>query len=318
MGPRTANTVDDIDDREEGFAHDDSSQSFNDGSDHGYVSLHHVSDPSSIQQDADLPATPQIAQNENRAVAISRLLLISVLSFFTVGVAGAVFSYINTTEINAFEAHIQEASDKVFESIGSTLALSMGAADMLTVNLVSFAAATNMTWPYVTMPDHAVRLAKFRSLIGCLVVQQYQYVTDDAREEWEKYSLENGDWVSETLEVQKADPQFKGVHTEDYIYPTRIHYAGENTTNNTGPYAPTWQTYPKVCIEGDPIFNWNARQHPKIRSGIDRVIKDRAVAITEVINMHGPDISDETVDRSNSIIAHYTGNETVAKEPVVR
>lgn len=312
MEAKTANVIGNAkDDGEGGFTYEDGS-SKSSLSDDGH------DNDDSIQQDAPPPpTTPKIAQNENRAVFISCLLLIFVLTVFTVGVAAAVYHYINRTEINEFEAHIKEASDKVFESIGSTLALSMGAVDMLTVNMVSFAAANNMTWPFVLLPDHAVRLAKLRSLIDCVIVQQYQYVTDDTREEWEKYSFENGVWMPETLEIQRNDPHYHGFQTTNFTYPTYIHFGLEVTPNNTGPYIPSWQTYPKISL-GDPIYNWNARQFPSLRTPIDRVIKDKSVVITEVINTEGPGVSKASVDRFNGFITLNTGDAEEAKEPFVR
>ena len=70
---------------------DGSSHSFNNESQPSSLSTHMNSGSSSKRRDFARTTIPQIAKNENRAVALSRLLLINVLFFFTVGVAGAVF-----------------------------------------------------------------------------------------------------------------------------------------------------------------------------------------------------------------------------------
>ena len=171
------------------------------------------------------------------------------------------------------------------------------------------------------MPHHAVRLAKLRSLIGSLIIQQYQFVTDNDREEWEKYAFENEGWVLETLENQRNDPHFQGVpQSDEFMSSTSIHYGFDgDTPPNTGPYAPTWQSYPLASI-GIPLYNWNTRQHPTIRPAIERVIRDKAVVITEVINMPNPDdpASEVTVNRTNDFILQFTGSDEDPTEPFVR
>lgn len=261
-----------------------------------------------------------IAHNENVAVVLLRAVLITVLVMSTLGVALAVYHYTKLTETIVFEDQIQDSADKIFESIGSALDLSMGAADSLVVSTVSYATANNMTWPFVTIPNQAVRLSKIRSLTKCMSIQQYQYVTDDTRERWEMYANEHGaSWVGDVLEVQSHDPHFKGRKDNSYSASPGINFGVDGATpNNTGPYAPTWQGYP--LIPNGVAFNWNAFQHLKLGPSLLEVIQSKKVVISEVINLYDPDVpqSEGIVNRTVEWASRYVGDGEDPSEPLVR
>jgi len=63
-----------------------------------------------------------------------------------------------------FEEQFLDDAHKVLEAVGSSLYLTLGAIDALVDSMISFAHYTNQTWPFVTIPDFAVRSAKIRSL----------------------------------------------------------------------------------------------------------------------------------------------------------
>ena len=137
----------------------------------------------------------ELAKAETRKLFWLRLFVLSVLVISAIGVALAVYFYVSNSEEDDFVEHFLDAADKVFEAIGSTLALSLGALDNFAVNQVSFARYTNETWPFVTFPDYAIKAAKIRSLSKAILVSQYHLVSTEKKTEWEKYSIENDDWV---------------------------------------------------------------------------------------------------------------------------
>ena len=137
------------------------------------------------------PEQEMIAKEEDKAVFRLKLLVLAVLVVSTVGVAVAVYLYISDGEEDDLEAQFIGDSSKIFESIGSTLDLTLGAVDSFLVGLVSFARFTNATWPHVTLPDYAVRVAKIRSLFKAVLVTQYHFVTDGQRAKWGNYSVAN-------------------------------------------------------------------------------------------------------------------------------
>jgi hypothetical protein len=102
----------------------------------------------------------QIANAENNLVFWIRMIILAALVASTVSVACVVYFYTSDSEEEAFEKQFTSDSLKVFEAIGTSLDLTLGAADAFIVKVVSHARFSNSTWPFVTIPDFAVQAAK--------------------------------------------------------------------------------------------------------------------------------------------------------------
>ena len=227
-----------------------------------------------------------IAKKENRAVTTWRFIMFGVLIITTVLVAVLVFLFVNNTEREEFETSFEVDSLKIFESLGSSMDTKLEAVDSLAMLMLSSAREKNETWPYTVLPNFASKAAKMRILSDAIALQQYQYVEEDQRLEWEAYAKVNEAWVQETIRIERDDTTFHApAPTLDYDtnHSTSIRYAGP-TPNNTGPYTPTWQTYPMLPGEGSSAYNFNAIQHKLLGPGIKKVLKDHTVVIGPVIN----------------------------------
>jgi hypothetical protein len=104
-------------------------------------------------------------------------------------VALAVYFYIRASENREFEDQFEADATKVLAAIGASLDSSLSAVDAFVVSIVSYAKATNQTWPFVTIPDYAARAGKIRSLAGAVVIGTYPLVKSEDRKEWERYSI---------------------------------------------------------------------------------------------------------------------------------
>jgi hypothetical protein len=93
-----------------------------------------------------------IAKRETAVVNWFRLALSVVLAASIAGVGYGVFTYINASEQQEFEEQFHADAYKVFESIGKSLDVTIGAVDALVVSMVSFARYSNSSWPFVTLP----------------------------------------------------------------------------------------------------------------------------------------------------------------------
>jgi hypothetical protein len=97
-----------------------------------------------------------IAKRETAVVNWFRLALLVVLAASIAGVGYGVFTYIDRSEQHEFEDDFQADALKVFESIGKSLDVTIGAVDALVVSMVSFARYSNSSWPLVTVPGKPV------------------------------------------------------------------------------------------------------------------------------------------------------------------
>jgi type II secretory pathway pseudopilin PulG len=132
-----------------------------------------------------------IAQKETKVVGCLKIVVLLVLAISATIVATTVHSYLSRAEQAKYEAAFQDAGSKIFQAIGTSLDKSFGLLDSLAVLYVSYAKMSNQTWPFVTMPDFAIRLAKILPLTDAIAVNVLPVVTAENREKWEAYSVAN-------------------------------------------------------------------------------------------------------------------------------
>lgn len=179
-----------------------------------------------------------------------RIFVLVVLALSIVGVAFTVYLYVSNSEERAFEEQFCEHAKKALDAIGISLDITLGAADAFVISMVSYARFSNSTWPFVTIPDFAVRSAKARSLSKAVFLSIHPVVLSDQRADWEVYSFRNDGWVEEGIEIQKRAKSYHGpiieagevwgIHGTDE-YDKDDHSMG---TNRPGPYMPMWQSSP--------------------------------------------------------------------------
>lgn len=255
-----------------------------------------------------------IAQEENKNVFRLRLLVISVLVASTIGVAVGVFLYVSGAEQSDFESQFEDDADKVLESIGTTLALTLGSVDAFLVALVSYARDTNSTWPFVTYPDYGVRMAKLRTLSKAILASQYQLVTAEQRAEWEAYSVANDAWVQDGIDTQKIDKNFHGTIVTDFWTRGDIHDTGD-PYYAPGPYLPKWQHAPVVPIYAP--YNWDGMTYSALAGALPVLEGERKIALGDISNIADPTDPESirTAAGNNVYIKDYVGTDKDETEP---
>ena len=200
----------------------------------------------------------QLAKKETRTVRNLRLLVGFVLLCSALAASLLVYFYIHKSEEDEFQRRFEDDALKVLTALGATIQSTFTAVDSLVVNIVSFAEATNQTWPFVIVDDFAVRAKKTRSLSKAVLLNMYQVVSDEDRLDWEAFTATNHKWIDEALDIQEADPSFTGPIIRHYPTVDVIHGYGEEDseygTNRTGPFLPWWHSYPLIAKY--PPYNW--------------------------------------------------------------
>ncbi|KAL7564099.1 hypothetical protein ACA910_012376 [Epithemia clementina (nom. ined.)] len=238
-----------------------------------------------------------LARRETKAVCGVRFLVFGVLLCSMMAVAILVFHQLRSNETNSFEKQFREDSSKVLASLGLSIDLTLGGLDALVVNMASEAKAYNQTWPFVTIPDFAVRAQKTKSLTNALYLNVFTYVETSQRSAWENYTaVEGPTWLEETLKLQLDG----GLFVEENEYKTTVDKSqlwnvlwdygefekdesewgtGYNTSAQ-GPFFPMWQTAPVLLSSGQPIYNWNLLSSVALDS-IWAVIDTHKVSMTD-------------------------------------
>jgi hypothetical protein len=135
------------------------------------------------------------------------------LAFFLVACMGfmgwIVYWYASSQEESQFQEQFEEDAKKVLSTLGSNLDRVLEAMDAFSVSLISFARATDQTWPFVVIPDFAVRAEKIRAMSNAVYINTYHMVDVDQREAWELFTSlpEANYWMNETIALQEENPK---------------------------------------------------------------------------------------------------------------
>ena len=209
--------------------------------------------------------TERLARKETRAVNSLKILLFAVLAITTVGVSLGVYFFVSASETDKFEINFEDGAHKILASIGRNVETTLATLDGLVVSMVSFAHATNQSWPFVTIDDFAVRTAKIRPSSNLIYINHLPLVTSDQREEWESYSLNNSDWVERSMQVQEKNENYHGPVLYDYDM-TGVLYGdfGDIPYNTTREqFLPNWQVGPVVPVYYPFNYDYLSVQKPE-------------------------------------------------------
>jgi hypothetical protein len=155
-------------------------------------------------EDGPCPLDPMLdAKHKTKAVVRLRLIVGSVLLCSAAILAVSVYYYLSLSEYNQFKRQWKEDSHKILEAVGNSFDKTLGLMDEIAVSFLSIARATNQTWPFVTMPDFAVRMKKVLPLTDGFVVSMLPVVSVSQRKQWEAYALKHDSWVNEGMSVQE-------------------------------------------------------------------------------------------------------------------
>jgi hypothetical protein len=159
-------------------------------------------------------------------------------------------------------------------------------------------------------------------LSNAIALQQYQIVTEEDRIEWERFAKENEQWVQDAIDVERLDTTF---NTPDFIpdynfsnnFSTSIRYGDGPVENNTGPYTPSWKTYPMLPSEGLTAYNYNAIQHKLLGPGLRKIMETKKVVIGPVANFE--DSKEEGGDNTLTVwAARHVPKDVDASEPIIQ
>jgi hypothetical protein len=187
----------------------------------------------------------EIARAETKSVRSLKVVVLIVLVVSAIGVALAVYFYTSSTEQAQFESGYQGDVSKVFEGIGRSIENTLVALDTFQVTIVSEARANGEKWPFVTVPDFAVRATKTRLQSDGFSISTSPVVTKAQKKEWEQYAWNHSGWINESMKIQEHSPYYYGPvwynHSLSYEIFQEVPPATEPEL-----YMPSWQTDPST------------------------------------------------------------------------
>jgi len=275
------------------------------------------------------PRAHQLAATENRKVQRTKNFVMFFLFIIMVGLSVATYFWISNGEYGEFEHQFYDDCNKVLTAMGSNLVRTLEASDAFVVSIVSLASATNQSWPFVVVPDFAVRAEKIRLLANAVYVNTYPLVRPNERKEWENFTAQHGE--SMIIESIAAIEEFDGADWPivwDYDLWDVIHdydefdkeNAGQDGIDTPGPWLPIWQTQPTIAYE--PPYNWDLMSTPLTSSANttahQRLLDTHVVTITDAYLISYPGEEEELqFDKEEAEwISSYLLNGEEPMEPV--
>jgi hypothetical protein len=246
--------------------------------------------------------TATLGNQASKTILLVRILVLSVMASSTAIVAATVFAVMKHAERETFEQSFNSSSASLVSSVGRSLYTTIGAVDTFVVGMVTFARHTQMEWPFVTLPDYAVQLAKIRARSNLACVNQFTLIPANQRQEWESYAFHHDDWVEEGLRVQRNDVNYHGPIISSAMSKVKSYsISGSNGPypNQTKPYLVSWQSSP-VMPMGHPynVEFSTVYSNPDYRK---EAIDHKKVILAEVYNVPAATTTPTPVDDATTI-----------------
>lgn len=166
-----------------------------------------------------------IVKDETNAAVRFKLVvsIVLVLVLSAVAVALSVYFCKSKSEETHFQLQFTADSNKIFEAIGTNLDKTLGSYDSLSVALVSHARSVGAKWPFVTLPDFAIRVLKLLPLSETISIAVLPIVTPVQRLQWEEYARKNNYWVNESIRIQETWKEYSGPVIYDWQPTNEVH-----------------------------------------------------------------------------------------------
>jgi hypothetical protein len=204
-----------------------------------------------------------IAQQESTDVFRIKLVVFLVLLVSAIVVAQTLWLYINQSEERQFHKSFTDDAEKIFAAVGANLAQTHDLLTTVATQVTALAAATNQSWPYVTVPSFAQMASQILPLSHAVRLAVLPVVSQSQRYEWERYTAQPSSraWIAESVHFQNTHwhvnatttrngtstslhetflHQFDGASSpmppDDYVPPT-------NATSHDV-HLPVWQNFP--------------------------------------------------------------------------
>jgi hypothetical protein len=143
-----------------------------------------------------------IGKRESEEVHRFKFIVLLILLVSAAVVATCVNIYVKKKEQSQFDEKFRVDASKILDTVRNSIERTFIPMDSLAVDLVSYARATNSTWPCVTLPNFALRMSKALPQTDAMVIQFLPIVKPSQRKKWEHYVSQNYFWLNETMAIQ--------------------------------------------------------------------------------------------------------------------
>ncbi len=175
------------------------------------------------ENEEDTPIAKTISKKATKHVMHLKMLVIAILIISASSLAAFAKVFINKSETQQFESKFASDAQKVLEAIGSSIDKTLGLMDSVAVTMISDARDKGDIWPNVTLPDFGSRMAKLLPQTDAYSIAILPIVEPSQRKEWEAYSVQNDEWVNQSIAIQNTWDGYFGPILSDWEKYGTIH-----------------------------------------------------------------------------------------------
>jgi len=151
----------------------------------------------------DSLSAESLALEETQAVRRLRVAVLSVLVLSGIVMSAGVFLYSHNQELENFTTAYEDSAQQVIDAFHDTVERNLNAMATLSTDITSYALSQNQSFPFVTLPNFALKGSNIRSLSGSHMLHYIPIVKEQDRAEWEEYAYENRFHIDEAYEEGK-------------------------------------------------------------------------------------------------------------------
>ncbi len=215
----------------------------------------------------------EVAIRQTRNLRRFRIFFTIVIFTVAVGLALAIYYLTRNEEEDAFTATFDDRAAKIINTFHVRMEQNIGALESMSFAMTSYAAFTNKTWPFVTVPDYAARGAITRALANSVSLMYCPIVESQERARWEVFSAKNREWVEQGLAFEERfgieQIQDRRLQAANIDRITQVDNDGNRVpVQGNGPFFPAWQSSPVA----EQMINFDLGSAEIFSVGIDAVM----------------------------------------------
>ena len=225
---------------------------------------------------------------KSRAALVVRAVFLFILFASAVSVALLVYYYTTNEQQDEFRAEFHSDADKIFQTIATTFDTTLAAADNFVAAIVAHKYAMNGTFPFVALSNYPLQAAKVKSLSKAYVTSLHYLVSEEQRNDWEKFAAENNRFVQEAWNLQAQDSSWQGSLATFPRFQNQLFAKSYIIPPGDGPYLVSWQNYPIVFDPQMAPYNYDVFSLPSLARHWLPVIESKRPMVTRFENVMDP------------------------------
>ncbi|CAJ1960174.1 unnamed protein product [Cylindrotheca closterium] len=209
-----------------------------------------LSGTSEVSVDTASVYHPEVAEQEDRAIARAKLSVAFVLVLGVAGLAVGVYTLVNDQEQEGFQNNFAGYGSEVIQVAEQKAAQLFRALDAFSVGVASAAKAKNESWPFVTIDDWSLKAKKLidQADVSDTAMAFLPIVQSDQRENWTAYTSKLAPKYYQNSiknEGRNVTVDYYMENTVPYIHFYNVHDNFAVTPITWPSFSlPVWQVYP--------------------------------------------------------------------------